>query len=128
MPGASDSQQAAPGRGGLDRREVSRLVRAAALSCYGVAAVVGPGWRARVAARLGRGSNGVEVEAGPELRVQVNLQLAAGVPAAQVVANVADAVRYTVQRDTGRAVAELRLTVDGITVVPAAGPGRHDRV
>jgi len=97
-----------------NERKIRRMVRAAARASYGVAAVAGERWYERVAARLGIHAGGVAVSSDPELRVHVNVHLASGVPAAQVAANVAEAVDYTVQRDTGRKIDELKVTVDGI--------------
>ena len=90
------------------------MVRAAARASYGVAAVAGERWHERLAARLGIDLGGVTVFSDPELCVRVNLRLASGVPQAQVAANVAEAVDYTVQRDTGRKIDDLTITVDGI--------------
>lgn len=103
-----------------EERQIGRIVRAAARSSYGVAAVVGAGALRRLAARLGIDSGGVNVRRGETLSVHVNVHLAAGIPATQVAANVAEAVRYQVQRETGRAIDELVVTVDGIA--PPSGP------
>jgi len=99
-----------------DERQIKRIVRTAANSSYGVAAVTGERWHERLAARLGFGQGGVKVEIGPPLRIAVNVRLAPGVPAAQVTDNVAEAVRYNVERDAQRAVDEVSVTVDGIAV------------
>jgi hypothetical protein len=53
------------------------------------------------------------VRTAPALEVAVNVELAPGVPRDSVLANVADAVRYTVQRDAGRSIDALTLTVEG---------------
>lgn len=103
-----------------DEREIERIVRAAARSSYGVAAVAGEGWHQRLAGRLGLELGGVSVTAGPPLRVTVNVHLAPGVPAAQVAANVAEAVRYNVERDAHRHIDQLSVTVDGIAVADEA--------
>jgi uncharacterized alkaline shock family protein YloU len=94
---------------------IGRIVRAAARSSYGVAAVGGEGVLQRLAARLGMDGGGVSVRSGERLRVSVNVHLAAGMPATKVAANVAEAVRYQVQRETGRQIDELEVTVDGIS-------------
>lgn len=106
----------------MDEREVGRLIRAAALSCYGVSAVHGQGWPGRLAARFGLGRGGIDVQTRPHLRVRLNLQLASSVPRSQVAANVVEAVRYAVQRDLGRTIDELTVLVDGLPVTPGGGP------
>jgi len=105
-----------------EERQIGRIVRAAARSSYGVAAVAREGALQRLAARIGIHRGGVSVRRGATLSVRVNVHLAAGIPAAQVAANVAEAVRYQVRRETGRAIDELVVTVDGIapTTVPPA--------
>jgi uncharacterized alkaline shock family protein YloU len=97
----------------LDERELRRVVRAAAESVYGVVAVVGPRMLDRLGARLNFGESGITVATSPNLAVTVDLQVAATVPQAQVASNVADAVRYYVERDMGRHVTNLTVRVDG---------------
>ena len=97
-----------------EERQIGRLVRAAARSSYGVAAVAGEGALQRLVARLGIDAGGVVVHDGEALTVHVNVHLAAGIPATQVAANVGEAVRYQVQREIGRQIDELVVTVDGI--------------
>jgi uncharacterized alkaline shock family protein YloU len=96
-----------------DDRQIGRIVRAAARSIYGVAAVEGEGLLARLGGLIGV-AGGVSVIDAPRLTVRVNVRLAPGVPGAQVSTNVADAVRYQVQRETGRTIDDLTVTVDGI--------------
>lgn len=112
MPNASDSRQPG-GQREIDERQVAQIVRSAALGCYGVMAVVGARWYQRLADRLGLGSHGVNVRAAPSLEVALNVELASGVPRDRVLANVSDVVRYTVQRDAGRPIDQLTLTVGG---------------
>jgi uncharacterized alkaline shock family protein YloU len=119
MPSATEPSPPARTGGETDERDVSRVVRAAALSCYGVADVTARRWLDRVAALIGRGSAGVAVDAGAPFKIEVNVILSPSVPQAQVVANVADAIRYAVHRDFGRSIDELSVMVDGVTV--AAG-------
>ena len=97
----------------MDDRQISRIVRAAARSVYGVAAVEGQGLLARLGGLLGM-AGGVSVGDAGRLAVRVNIRVAPKVPAAQVASNVADAVRYQVQRDAARTIDELTITVDGI--------------
>jgi uncharacterized alkaline shock family protein YloU len=97
----------------LDERELRRVVRAAAESVYGVVAVVGPRMLDRLGARVGFGDSGVTVATSPTLAVTVDLKVADGVPQAQVASNVADAVRYYVERDMGRHLTNLTVRVDG---------------
>lgn len=112
MANATDSPQ--PGAtGGLDERKVARIARSAALSVYGVTDVVGVRWYQRLADVIGFGNHGVSVRSKPALEVAVNVALAPGVPRDSVLSNVTDAVRYTVQRDVGRPIAALTITVDG---------------
>jgi uncharacterized alkaline shock family protein YloU len=109
---ASDPRQPL-GNGQADARQVARIARAAALTIYGVKNVVGARWYQRLADRLGIGTRGVSVRSAPALEVALNLELAPGVPRESVLSNVADAVKYTVQRDIGRPIDALTLTVDG---------------
>jgi len=97
-----------------DHRQVARIARSAALGVYGVTAVVGTRWYERLAERLGIGNKGVAVRTTPTLDVTLNVELAPGVPREKVLTNVADAVRYTVQRDAGRAIDALTVTVEGM--------------
>lgn len=97
----------------MDEREVSRVVRGAAESVYGVAAIVGPGLLDRLRARLNIGSSGVAVTAGPPLSVTVDIEVAPGVPSTTVATNVAEKVRYVVERDLARHIAHLTVRVDG---------------
>jgi uncharacterized alkaline shock family protein YloU len=97
----------------MDEREVGRVVRSAAESVYGVSAVVGSGWADRLAARLGMGSSGVTVTRTPALRVTIDLRVAETVPAHQVAANVAEKVRYVVERDLSTPIDHLEVKVDG---------------
>ncbi len=112
MANASDSRQPG-GHGQVDERQVARIARSAALAVYGVTDVVGARWHQRLMDRLGLGSHGVTVRTAPALEVALNLELAPGVPRESVLVNAADAVRYTVQRDTGRPIDALTLTVYG---------------
>jgi uncharacterized alkaline shock family protein YloU len=102
-----------------EERQIGRIVRAAARSSYGVAAVAGEGAWQRLAARFGVDAGGVIVRSREALSVHVNVHLAAGIPATQVAANVGEAVRYQVQRETGRQIDELVVTVDGINPLGA---------
>jgi uncharacterized alkaline shock family protein YloU len=104
----------------MDEREVSRVVRGAAESVYGVAAVVGSGPLNALRARLGLGHSGVTVNAGPPPAITVDIKVAPGVPQDTVAANVADKVRYVVERDMGTHVTQLTVRVDGrsVTVPP----------
>lgn len=88
-------------------------MRNAALSIYGVKDVAGARWYDRLADVMGFGSHGVKVRTNPSLEVAVNVELAPGVPRESVLSNVSDAVRYTVQRDAGRPIDTLTVTVDG---------------
>ena len=97
----------------MDEREVRSIVRASAESVYGVVAVVGGGWFDRLFKRLNLGASGVGVVTDPRLAVTVDLRIANGVPARQVAANVAERVRYVVQRDLGRRIDEMTVRIDG---------------
>jgi uncharacterized alkaline shock family protein YloU len=129
VPGSSDPALVPRGGGDVDLRQLRRLVRSAATACYGVVAVVGPRWYERLLARLGVSrSAGVRVEARPALSVTLDLRVARAVPAAQVASNVAEVVRYRVQRDLGRTIERLTVRVDGKTMsiggAPAVPGGR----
>jgi uncharacterized alkaline shock family protein YloU len=97
----------------VDPRRVARIARSAALTVYGVTGVVGARWHQRLADVFGFGSHGVTVRTTPALEVAINVELAPGVPRDSVLSNVSDAIRYTVQRDAGRAVDSLTVTVAG---------------
>jgi uncharacterized alkaline shock family protein YloU len=97
----------------MDEREVGRVVRSAAESVYGVVAVVGPSWADRLVDRLNLAHSGVTVASKPNLRVTVDLRVAEGVPANQVAANVAEKVRYVVERDLAKHIAHVTVRVDG---------------
>ena len=100
----------------LDERELRRVVRAAAESVYGVVEVVGPRTLDRLGARFGFGESGVAVATAPSLAVTVDLQVAAAVPQAQVASNVAEKVRYVVERDLGKHISQLTVRVDGLPI------------
>lgn len=97
----------------MDERDVRRIVRAAAESVYGVVAVVGTRWFDRLFKRLNLGVSGIRVATDPRLAVSVDLRIADGVPARQVAANVAERVRYVVQRDVGAHIDDLTVRVNG---------------
>lgn len=107
----------------MDEREVRRIVRQAAESVYGVAAVVGPGLHQRLFKSLNVGDSGVAVAMGPPMSIMVDLQVAPGVPAGEVAANVAEKVRYIVGRDLGAQVAQLTVRVDGRQEGSSGAPG-----
>ena len=97
----------------MDEREVGRVVRTAAESVYGVTAVVGSGWADRLAARLGMGNSGVSISAVGGLKADIDIQVADTVPADQVAANVAQKVRYVVERDLNRHLETVIVRVGG---------------
>ena len=111
MPNATDPRQ--PGQAEVDARQVARIARNAALTIYGVKEVAGAHWYQRLADVMGFGTHGVTVRTSPALEVALNVELAPGVPRDSVLSNVSDAIRYTVQRDTGRPIETLTVTVDG---------------
>jgi uncharacterized alkaline shock family protein YloU len=116
----------------MDEREIGRVVRNAAESVYGVVAVVGPGWFEGVRTRLNIGNSGVSVSRSPVLAVTVDLRVAEAVPQNQVASNVAEKVRYVVERDLGVHIAALTIRVDGRPVATDqhtdshASPGAHE--
>jgi uncharacterized alkaline shock family protein YloU len=97
----------------MDEREIGRVVRSAAESVYGVTAIVGSGWADRLAARLGMGASGVSVSRTPALQVTIDIRTADNVPQHQVAANVAEKVRYVVERDLATAIDRLEIRVEG---------------
>lgn len=113
MPNAPDSRPSSGRQGAVDERQVARIARSAALSIYGVKDVVSARWYQRLGDVIGFGPHGVTVRTAPALEVAVNVELASGVPRESVLSNVADAIKYTVQRDAGQPIATLTLTVDG---------------
>jgi uncharacterized alkaline shock family protein YloU len=96
-----------------DLQSIGRLVREAALNAYGVASVGAHGLVGRLGRRLRRKVPGVEIDYGQRLQVRLDLALIEDVPPAAVAANVAESVRYVVQRETGRLIDELVLVVNG---------------
>jgi uncharacterized alkaline shock family protein YloU len=110
VPSATDSSRPRGG-GDVDEREVARVARSAALNCYGVTAVTGGRWYERLAAGLGIGKRGVRVHSATRLEVALDLEVALSVPRDKVVANVREAVEYAVQRELGRSIDQLTLTV-----------------
>ena len=97
----------------MDEREVQRVVRSVAESVYGVVAVVGAGFLDRLTWRLNIGHSGVAIVTDPRLSVTVDIRIADGVPRTRVATNVAEKVRYVVERDLGQQIAELRVRVEG---------------
>lgn len=113
VPNATDSPQSGGRQGTIDEHQVARVARSAALSVYGVKDVVGARWYQRLGDVFGFGTHGVKVRTAPALEVSLNVELAPGVPRDSVLSNVADAIKYTVQRDVGQPIATLTLTVNG---------------
>lgn len=114
MPSAEGPQKRSRESGEeMDEHEVRRVVRSAAESVYGVVAVVGPGWFDRLTRRLHVRASGVAVATHPRLAVTIDLHVADGVPTSQVAANVAEKVRYVVERDLGQQIAQLTVRIDG---------------
>jgi uncharacterized alkaline shock family protein YloU len=116
MPSATDSPEAAQGRGPVDAGEIDRRVRSAAMSVYGVVGLGSDDLLARLGRRLGFGGGGIEVQAADRLAIRIDLRVAPGVPATQVATNVAETVRYSLQRDLGLTIDELEVRVDGAPV------------
>ncbi|HEY7599490.1 MAG TPA: Asp23/Gls24 family envelope stress response protein [Candidatus Limnocylindrales bacterium] len=100
----------------VDRRRLERLVRSAARESYGVAAVRRAGGLARFLDRIGIPAGGVAIATAPRLTIEIDLVLLGDVPPTQVARNVAEAVRYRVQRDLGLSIDELVVRVDGRAV------------
>jgi uncharacterized alkaline shock family protein YloU len=116
MPSPTDSPEVAHGRGQIDTAEIDRKVRSAATSVYGVTGLGSQGFLARLSRRLGLGHSGIEVATAGQLAVTIDLLVAPGVPATQVAANVADTVRYSLQRDLGVTLDDLVIRVDGAPI------------
>jgi uncharacterized alkaline shock family protein YloU len=116
MPSATDSPEAARKRGLPDAGEIDRRVRSVATSVYGVVGLGADGLLASLRRRLGMGTRGVEVETADRLTITIDLRVAPGVPQTQVAANVADTVRYSLQRDLGVTVDELEVRIGGAPV------------
>lgn len=113
VPNAPDSGPSSGRQPAVDERQVARIARNAALSVYGVKDVVSARWYQRLGDVIGFGPHGVSVRTAPALEVAVNVELAPEVPRDSVLSNVADAIKYTVQRDIGQPISALTLTVDG---------------
>jgi uncharacterized alkaline shock family protein YloU len=109
----------------LSKRLIGRLARRAALESYGVARVSGPRWYDRLLGVLGFTTPGVDVRVDGGVGIELHVGLAHGVPAQAVVANVAERVRYVIQRELGQDVASLTVFVNGRQhrVDAAGGPG-----
>ena len=111
----------------MDEREIARVARSAAESVYGVVEVVGSGWADRLTSRLGFGKTGVTVAREPTLGVTIDLRVADGVPQHQVATNVADKVRYAVQRDLGTTLQRLEIRVNGSRVETSQAESSQER-
>jgi len=113
VPNAPDSRQPSGRQKAVDERQVARIARSAALTVYGVKDVVSARWYQRLGDVIGFGPHGVTVRTAPALEVALNVELAPDVPRESVLSNLADAIKYTVQRDVGQPISTLTLTVDG---------------
>jgi uncharacterized alkaline shock family protein YloU len=108
----------------LGRIEVSRHVVAtiaghAAAECYGVVAMAARGLRDGLAERLRRENihRGVEVEVREEgVAISLYVVVEFGTRVSEVANNLANAVRYSVERTLGLPVVEVNINVQGIHV------------
>jgi uncharacterized alkaline shock family protein YloU len=91
-----------PGRSLVTRRAIRDLVRAAALSVYGVSGFAGGGPLGRLLERVGLAHPGLRLEIGETLTVDLQLTVAYGLPIAEVARQVDAAVRYTLHSSLGR--------------------------
>jgi uncharacterized alkaline shock family protein YloU len=108
-----------PGRALVTRRALEDLVRAATLGSYGVTGFAASLPR-RLLAALGLGQAGLRVAMVDGLAVELDLTVAHGVPIAEVARQVDSAVRYAVERATGREIDRLSIHVDGLRWQPGA--------
>ena len=116
----SEPAASVPGRTYVTARSVAAMVRHAAVACYGVVGVSGPGLLDDLRGWLGLSTPGVVVRLRPDLRVALYLSVARGVPVAEVANNVDEAVRYALSRSLGRQPASITVHVAGLRVAPRA--------
>jgi uncharacterized alkaline shock family protein YloU len=102
---------------------VEDLVRSATLGSYGVTGFASPLGR-RLLAMLGVRQPGIQVSVAPELTVDLDLTVAPGLPIAEVARQVDSAVRYSVERATGRPIDRLTIHVGGLRWQPGTPTDR----
>jgi uncharacterized alkaline shock family protein YloU len=112
------------GRIEVSRRVVATIAGHAAAECYGVAGMAARGLRDGLAERLHRDNihRGVEVEV-RENGVVISLYVIVeyGCRVSEVANNLANAVRYAVERTVGLNVLEVNINVQGIHVSGGGG-------
>jgi uncharacterized alkaline shock family protein YloU len=110
-----------PGRSLVTRRALADIVRAATLGSYGVTGfAAGP--IARLAAAIGVGQPGLRLDVSNGVAIELHLTVAYGVPVAEVARQVDSAVRYAVERATGRTVGRIAIHVGALRYQPGAMP------
>lgn len=116
-----------PGGASVSHRAIADVVRAAVLGSYGVTGFASSPMD-RLLAWLGVGHAGISIDrADGGLRLGLELEIAYGLPVAEVARQVDSAVRYAIRRALDREIVELRVSVDGLVVLPGA-PTRAEQV
>lgn len=116
-----------PGGASVSHRAIADVVRAAVLGSYGVTGFASSPMD-RLLAWLGVGHAGISIDREDGgLRLGLELEIAYGLPVAEVARQVDSAVRYAIRRALDREIVELRVSVDGLVVLPGA-PNRAEHV
>lgn len=114
-----------PGGASVSHRAIADVVRAAVLGSYGVTGFASSPMN-RLLAWLGVGHAGISIDRDEGgLRLGLELEIAYGLPVAEVARQVDSAVRYAIRRALDREIVELRVSVDGLVVLPG-GPDRAE--
>lgn len=101
----------------ITREAISSLTTGATLECYGVVGMALPDRRDGLVERLHRhvAGRGIVVhEQGHSIAIDLYVVLAHGVRISEVAQNVADRVKYTVERAAGNPVGEVNVHVQEV--------------
>jgi len=110
------------GRSAVTRRAISDIVRTAVRGSYGVAGFATPTPAGHLVRVLGLGEPGIVLGGDDPLTIDLHLRVAFGLPIAEVARQIDSAVRYALQRDLGREVADVTIHVDGLEYNPGRIP------
>jgi uncharacterized alkaline shock family protein YloU len=115
-------QRPVKGRSAVTRRAITDIVRTAVRGSYGVAGFATPGPTGHLMRALGLGEPGIRLSGDDPLTIALHIRVAYGLPVAEVARQVDSAVRYAIQRDLGRDIADLTIHVDGLEYSPGRIP------
>ena len=110
------------GRSAVTRRAIADIVRTAVRGSYGVAGFATPTLAGHLVRAVGLAEPGIVLSGDDPLTIDLHLRVAFGLPIAEVSRQIDSAVRYALQRDLGRAVAEVTIHVDGLEYNPGRIP------